>query len=425
MKKRFLLCILLVALMIICALPLSAGALDAPVDEYAETGEDMLPFIPAEYPTTAPTQAPTDAPTEAPTEPAPQTDGYYLIGSMNAWMVDPAYKLTFDDGALYSIEGVSLDVLDEFKVVYSSDGTQTTTWFPEGVNNNYGSNGEIEAAGVYDIYFLSDYTGLDGWFYNCIFVTPQPVTDHLNISFSPDPNTVSIKYNGKVRNPKVTVTNDNGDVLVEGEDYVLGVPAGRVNAGDYTYTATGIGDYDGLESEGVFTISPAKIKFILNNNKLAYTGKVRNPTVYVYDDYGNSTKTNSNAFVEGRDYTLEIPEGRQAAGQYVYKLHGMGNYTGNPTRTLTIGNPIHAQLNAYTLKYNGKTRNPQLSVYWQEEIKNSDGTFTYVNHQLTEGEDYIADIPAGRKDPGEYVYTITGIGHYYGEVQLTLTINPA
>ena len=221
-------------------------------------------------------------------------------------------------------------------------------------------------------------------------------------------NVATCTYNGKQRNPSVTVKNALGEKLTKGVDYTLEIPEGRTDAGTYVYTVTGIGAYSGTASKN-FVIKPMAISAALNKNRLAYTGKQRNPVVIVKDANKNRLTR------EGIDYIVEYPEGRTDSGEYLYIIRGTGNYTGTVRRTLTIGDKFGAKLNADRLKYNGKVRNPKLIV-------SSTHNNTIDPITLTEGVDYTVDIPEGRKDPGEYEYVIHGKGAYFGEVRLTLTI---
>ncbi|HBE14946.1 MAG TPA: hypothetical protein DCY72_01670, partial [Ruminococcaceae bacterium] len=113
---------------------------------------------------------PTTAP--EPTE-AVGGEGYYVVGSMSDWTVSAANKLSKNDAAETDEYTISMDLTttSEFKVVYSEDGVTAKDWFPDGSDNNYGLNGEIEADGKYDIYFRPKYDGGDDWFYNVIYVT--------------------------------------------------------------------------------------------------------------------------------------------------------------------------------------------------------------------------------------------------------------
>ena len=98
--------------------------------------------------------------------------GYYLVGTMNGWAPNEKYKLAANPGAEgeYMIT-LYLDADDEFKIVYSEDGTATTTWFPDGMGNNK----IIAEEGRYTVYFRPDYHGGDDWWYNCIYAASDPL----------------------------------------------------------------------------------------------------------------------------------------------------------------------------------------------------------------------------------------------------------
>ncbi len=116
----------------------------------------------------------TEPATLAPATDAPAEMAYYLVGSMNSWTAEDAYKLSKNDASAdieeYLFNDLALETTDEFKVVYSEDGTAMTKWFPEGSDNNYGGNGEITAAGTYILYFRPHYDGFEDWFNGCIMV---------------------------------------------------------------------------------------------------------------------------------------------------------------------------------------------------------------------------------------------------------------
>ena len=116
----------------------------------------------------------TEPVTVAPATDAPAEMAYYLVGTMNDWTAEDAYKLSKNDASAdieeYLFSDLALETTDEFKVVYSEDGTAMTKWFPEGTQNNYGGNGEITEAGTYTVYFRPHYDGFEDWFNGCIAV---------------------------------------------------------------------------------------------------------------------------------------------------------------------------------------------------------------------------------------------------------------
>ena len=98
--------------------------------------------------------------------------GYYLVGNMNGWTPDSKYKLAENPGASgeYMIT-LYLDADDEFKIVYSENGTTATTWYPGGIDNNK----KIDEEERYTVYFRPNYSGGDDWYYNCIYVASDPL----------------------------------------------------------------------------------------------------------------------------------------------------------------------------------------------------------------------------------------------------------
>lgn len=103
------------------------------------------------------------------------TEGYYIVGTMNNWEINNNYKLTLNETAAPTVEyyfpSLALTTTSQFKVAYSADGTEKTTYYPDGIGNNYGENGEIASDGNYNIFFRPNGDGGDDWFYNVIYVT--------------------------------------------------------------------------------------------------------------------------------------------------------------------------------------------------------------------------------------------------------------
>ena len=101
------------------------------------------------------------------------TAGYYIIGTMTDWKINDAYMLTPNnnntESTEYMFEDFSINMGDMFKVVYAEAG-KDKIWYPEGMGNNYGENGEFTTGGYYTVYFRPDGDGGEDWFYNCIYV---------------------------------------------------------------------------------------------------------------------------------------------------------------------------------------------------------------------------------------------------------------
>ena len=85
---------------------------------------------------------------------APAKDGYYIAGTLNSWSPNAAYKLTANasNPGEYMFLGLNASANDGIKVAYSANGTEFTTWYPDGMDNEY----KITETGTYNIYFRPD-----------------------------------------------------------------------------------------------------------------------------------------------------------------------------------------------------------------------------------------------------------------------------
>ena len=227
-------------------------------------------------------EQPTDEPgtTAEPTEPGttaePGADGYYIVGTMTNWAVDADYALTANEASEgeYMFSGLNLTTTDQFKVVYSKDGADLTTWYPDGMGNNYGENGEIKADGTYDVYFRPDGQGGEDWFYNCIYVageeqptdepgtTEEPTEPATNEPTEPATNEPTEPATNEPTEPAETITvyftdaQNFGDVHVyywpNGGDWpgVAAVEKETNDFGQKVYQATVPADVNGIIFNG-------------------------------------------------------------------------------------------------------------------------------------------------------------------------------
>lgn len=170
------------------------------------------------------------------------------------------------------------------------------------------------------------------------FETPE-VTKLINVV-----DIESQVYNGEVLKPVVKVTDaaDTEKVLTEDVDYFVTYtqPAQRsaadeyVNAGNYTVTVTGMGEYYGTATK-TFTIEPKQMTFDVtaDSDSAIYDGQSKTPTLTIKD--GDTVLT------EGIDYTVSYTYGSDSnaadfagaefvnAGEYTILVTGIGNYVGS------------------------------------------------------------------------------------------------
>ncbi len=157
--------------------------------------------------------------------------GYYLVGSMNGWAVNADYKLTQNNGASVTEYMITLDLAAnaEFKVVYSADGSATTTWYPGGANY------QITEAGNYTVYFRPDYNGGSDWHESCLYAAKN-VIPTFAVTVTTDGNGTAVADPTEAKaGDVVTVT------ITPNEGYMLDTVTG---ADDWTYdAATGTGTF--------------------------------------------------------------------------------------------------------------------------------------------------------------------------------------
>ena len=109
---------------------------------------------------------------------------YYVVGNFTDWSTNPAYKMTLNTECTSTTEymlTLDLPANAQFKVV--KDDGQGQTWYPDGMGNAYGENGELSGAGKYTVYFRPNGDGNPDWFYGVMYVAaaePEPGTVTLN-----------------------------------------------------------------------------------------------------------------------------------------------------------------------------------------------------------------------------------------------------
>ena len=117
--------------------------------------------------------------------PVEDKSGYYIVGNHTDWKIDTDYKFEANpnqEGEYVAKMFLTPDYI--IKVVYSEDGKNAKTWFPEGEGNAYGENGEITTSGACTLYFRPNKDGGEGWFYGCLYVVvdEQQAIEDLNAS---------------------------------------------------------------------------------------------------------------------------------------------------------------------------------------------------------------------------------------------------
>ena len=149
---------------------------------------------------------------------------YYVVGNFTNWSTNDAYKMTLNTECTSTTEymlTLNLPADAQFKVV--KDDGQGQTWYPDGMGNAYGENGELSGAGKYTVYFRPNVDGNPDWFYSVMYVaaaTPGTVVVNeakTEASFEMPTYDVNVNYE-LVRDMSVQMTATMGDGT-DGERY--------------------------------------------------------------------------------------------------------------------------------------------------------------------------------------------------------------
>ncbi|WP_143040111.1 beta strand repeat-containing protein [Xylanibacter ruminicola] len=292
-----------------------------------------------------------------------------------------------------SLNLVAAGTTDFGTLLYSTDG------------NNYSADIPTETnAGTYTVYYKvagdANHNDVSGSIE--VTITQKAVTnDGITVTIP------SQTWTGSGLTPVITV-KDGETELIKNTDYTVTAPSGTIqDAGDYTYTISGVGNYSG-EKAATFTISP---KAVTNDGitiaaiaDKTYTGSAIEPGVTVND--GEKTLT------LGTDYTIGY-SANVNVGTATATITGKGNYSGEKAATFTIipkavtndGITI-AAIDVQT--YTGSAIEPEVTV--------TDG-----EKNLTLGTDYEVAY-SNNISAGTATVTITGQGNYKGETTATFTI---
>lgn len=218
------------------------------------------------------------------------------------------------------------------------------------------------------------------------------------IGYGFDEETVYASYTGKLRKPNLSISyrmpehNATCD-MSDGIDYVIDWGEGNyIDAGTYTYTIIGMGEYSGSITRNwvivkdIKDVDITKLPYLDNNvrtvvkkitpqrkgNKVRYdvkyNGKVQKPKIRMYTGCVTPFLTNLGSItynlVEGRDYVIEWGEGNYTdAGTYTYKIKGINRFKGSVTKNFIIGKTdfrVTFKKGTGTYAYTGKVIKPAI-----------------------------------------------------------------
>lgn len=219
------------------------------------------------------------------------------------------------------------------------------------------------------------------------------------------------KYCGlKYSFSSLTITY-NGKTLEDGTDYTRNTTTSYINAGSYSYTVDGKGNFTGKTTVH-YTISPADIGTVSvqSISSYTYTGHENcpKPTIYTGTEYKGKKK----ALKKDIDYALSY-EDNVNAGTAKVIITGRGNYTGSMEKTFYI-EPV-------SLLLKGKVNNIPNMTYSGSEQKPIP-TVTANSRYLTLGDDFSVRY-TNNIDAGCATVWVKGTGNYIGEIAKSFNID--
>ena len=212
----------------------------------------------------------------------------------------------------------------------------------------------------------------------------------------------NLTYNGKTQAVK-PVVKVNDYTLYEGIDYTLTGAYEAKNAGEYTYTIVGKGDFVGYTTK-TFTINTVDVNDckVSSINSVPYSGKEIQPDVAVaMDGY---------TLAKDVDYTVEY-QNNLNVGIGIVVIKGIGNFTGRNICLFDITRCDISTISKIVVKnceYSGKAAVPEMILENNgiALVKDKDYTVTFKNNTSV----------------GTATAVISGIGDYSGTVEKAFTI---
>ena len=223
----------------------------------------------------------------------------------------------------------------------------------------------------------------------------------VNIS-NADVSAEDFTYNGKLQTVE-PVVKVNGYTLYSGIDYTLSGAYIAKNAGEYTYTINGKGDFSGSTTK-TFTIKTADVNNcdVLILDSATYTGKDIEPNAVV--------KVGDVTLEKDVDYTVEY-QNNLNVGIGIVVIKGKGNCSGRKVCWFDITNCDISEISKIDIQdcaYYGKAVVPEMVLEnsGTSLVKDKDYTVTFKNNDSV----------------GTATAVVNGIGNYSGTIEKTFQI---
>lgn len=211
-------------------------------------------------------------------------------------------------------------------------------------------------------------------------------------------------YTGEELTPAPTVTDQTLGMLTSTTDYTVSY-ADNVKVGTATVTVTGTGNYTGTITGGFSIVGKSienlVITYIANQT---YTGSEITEVPVIKDGEAE--------LVYGEDFTITYSTDHMNVGKVTYKITGIGNYSGEITKSYTISAADISECEIEEIPVQ-KFRNAPV-----EPVKN----ITYNGITLEEGTDFTVTYSNNITATKSATAVISGIGNFTGTKTVTFTI---
>lgn len=203
------------------------------------------------------------------------THNYYHACTVGANTTDIGFGASYGNPSIGDISGWSEPV---YAVATGTGIAAATATVTNGGIGYYTNGTDVTLShGDRDGYTFSGYASSDVTISEGVFTMPasdvtvnatwRKLLTNTDITIADIPTQT---YTGSALTPVVTVT-DETTTLTGNSDYTITLADGRINAGNYTITITGINGYDG-SVEKTFTISPAPLTITTGSDTKEYDG---------------------------------------------------------------------------------------------------------------------------------------------------------
>lgn len=219
-------------------------------------------------------------------------------------------------------------------------------------------------------------------------------------------------YNGSEQKPAVLAAE--GSKMAEGTDYTVKYPDKSTDAGSYTITVTGKGNYTDT-AELSYKIKQANGSGSVTMADYTYGEAAPAPVAT------SATNSIDQVRYTGRDGTTYAESETAPTNAGSYTVTASFKESANATAcTATANFTVHPKglvaddftLSSTEFTYNGSEQKPTVSPVAR-------------GLDLTEGKGYTVKSPDASTNAGSYKVTVTGKGNYTGTVELSYTIKPA